>query len=114
MPGGPCMAYWTNTAMIQAEAGFSPRKPVDIRLTYYHMSAFHSFAGDPKIFSSGTRRGDMFQARVDLKVNKNFRGHLLYENLIPGNYYRDRDDGYYLRFEIIYSLGGKILSSPRN
>jgi hypothetical protein len=75
--------------------------------------AFYSCTGDLNLSGSSARRGDMFQARVDLKVKKNFRGHLRYERAIPGNYYRGREDGHYLRFEVICTLSCKILSSPK-
>jgi hypothetical protein len=106
-------SYWSNTGMIQVEAGLSPRSFLDVRLTFYHMNAFHPFPGDPQVFGTGTNRGNMFQGRVDFRVNKKMRGHVLYEHQIPGNYYRVGDDAYFLRFEIIYSLGKEIFVRPK-
>ena len=102
------VAYWTNIGLVQAEAGFAPCKPLGVRMTYYHVNAFYPFPGNPQIFSNGKNRGDMYQARMDIKVNKNVSGHVLYENQVPGNYYKAGDDGYFVRFEIIYSLSEKI------
>lgn len=96
------VAYWTNLSMWQAEAGFKPLKPLDLRFTYYHMEAFQPFAGTPKIFGQGTARGDNLQARLGVTVNKNWSGHVLYEGHLPGNFYTYSDPSYFLRFEIIY------------
>jgi Alginate export len=97
------VGYWTNTSMWQAEAGFAPRKPLGLRFTYYHMGAFHPFSQRGP-FGSGTRRGEMFQARVDLAAGPNWKGHVLYEVMPPGNFYRDRGTAYFLRFEVIYQV----------
>jgi hypothetical protein len=106
-------SYWSNTRMLQVEAGLSPRSFLDVRLTYYHMNAFHPFLGDPQVFGTGTDRGDMFQGRIDFRLNKKMRGHVLYEHQIPGNYYRVGDDAYFLRFEMNYSLGKEIFAGPK-
>jgi hypothetical protein len=95
------VGYWTNTGMWQAETGLSPRKPLGVRLTYYRMDASHPFRrGDGRIFGDGTRRGDMLQAKVDLAVGANWRGHVLYEGLLPGDFYRVAHKAYLLRFEV--------------
>ncbi|MCL5743363.1 MAG: alginate export family protein, partial [Acidobacteria bacterium] len=73
------VGYWTNTGMWQGETGFSPHKLVNCRLTYYHMNAFHPFPGDQRIFANGTGRGDMYQGRADIVLNKNWKGHVLLE-----------------------------------
>ncbi|MCX6624050.1 MAG: alginate export family protein [Acidobacteria bacterium] len=93
------VAYWTNTNMWQGEAGFSPHKRVQVRTTYYHMGAFQPFTKNAGFIASGLNRGDMFQARVDIPFNDNWRGHVLYEGLVPGNF---------LRFEIMYSIKGRV------
>jgi hypothetical protein len=102
------VGYWTNTGLVQAEAGFSPAGPLDLRFTYYHMNAFHPFAGDPAIMGAGKRRGDLFEARADLKVSNSLKGHVLYENLMPGDFYSGGADGYFLRFELTWAFHRRI------
>jgi hypothetical protein len=105
------VAYWTDIWMTQAEAGFSPHRLLDVRLTYFHLQAFHPFPGDPNVFGRGKNRGEMLQGRMDLKINKNVKGHVLYENLLPGSFYASKDAAYFLRFEVVFSFSGKRLAS---
>ena len=100
------VGYWTNTGLWMGEAGFSPARPVALRATYYHMDSFQPFAGSPAVFGAGTRRGEMYQARVDLKANKNWSGHVLWEHMLPGSFYSAKAPAYFLRFEAIYLLKG--------
>ncbi len=102
------VAYWTNTSMWQGEAGFSPAKPLGLRITYYHMGSFHPCATNPVLFANGTTRGDMFQARFDIVANNNWKGHVLWENVLPGSFYRGKDNGYFLRFEVTYQIKGSL------
>ena len=92
-------AYWTNLSMWQAEARLTPLKPLDLRATYYHMGAFHHFPGKPAIYANGARRGDLYEARADLKVNDNWRGHVVGEYLKPGGFYAGGDGGWFFRAE---------------
>ena len=101
------VAYWTNLGMWQGEVGWSPWK-LECRGTYYHMSAFHPFAGTPTMYGTGLLRGDHYQGRVDLKVDKHWQGHVLWEDFLPGSFYSKRDRGYFLRFEVIYALKGAV------
>jgi hypothetical protein len=68
------------------------------------MDSFHPFAGSAAIFGRGTRRGEMYQARLDLKANNSVSGHVLWEHLLPGDFYSAKAPGYFLRFEVIYLL----------
>lgn len=99
-------SYWTNIRMTQLEANVSPWKPFNLRGTWYHMGAFHPFKGNPRFFSSGTTRGDMLQARADLTLGKHWRGHALYEHMIPGGFYTGRNPGFFFRLEITYLYSG--------
>lgn len=98
------VGYWTNTGMWEMEAGFSLWKPIQWRFTYYRMGAHHPFPGDPRIFGAGSNRGDMVQSRLDFTVNQNWKGHVLYEALAPGDFYRWGSLAYFLRFELIYTF----------
>lgn len=98
------VAYWTNTGMWEAEVRLTPAKPLSLRATYYHMTAFRSWSGRGAPFGTGTTRGDLYQLRADLTVNASWKGHVLYEHFVPGSFYSGRDDGYFLRFEVIYTF----------
>ena len=74
------------------------------RFTYYHMGAYHPFAGDARIFAAGTKRGDSVQTRLDFTINPSWRGHVLYESFLPGNFYHAGHASYFLRFEMIYQF----------
>ena len=98
------VGYWTNLGMWQGEAGFSPNKMVSARVTYYHMGAFHPFAGSAAVFGTGTARGDNWQARLDFNPNKHWKTHVLYETQVPGDFYTVQNTGYFLRFEVAYQV----------
>ncbi len=101
-------SYWSNLAMWQAEAGASPLKWLDLRLNYFRMNAFYPFPGDSRVFGEGTRRGDKLFARADFTINRNWRGHALFESMLPGNFYRGQNTGVFVRFEIIYTITGSV------
>jgi hypothetical protein len=101
-------SYWTNTGMWQAEMGYSPVKPVNVRFTYYRMNAFYPFNGDSRTFGKGLVRGNMPQIRVDYIANRHWRGHALYEHLAPGSFYSYGSPSYFLRFEVIYAYLGSV------
>jgi hypothetical protein len=94
------VAYWTNLSMWQAEARLTPLKPLDLRATYYSMGAFHRFPGKPAIYANGTQRGDLYEARADYKLNDNWRGHIVGEYLMPGDFYTGSDGGWFFRAEV--------------
>ncbi len=103
------VGYWTNLGMYQAEFLFTPIKPLAGRLTYYRMNAFHAFSqGDARIFGGGTGRGNMYQARLDLTLNKYWKGHALYERVSPGTFYAQRAPSYFVRFEAIFTIKGNF------
>lgn len=98
------VAYWTNIAMYQAEVTAAPTASIGLRATFYKLQAFHPFPGPASLFGSGTDRGDLVQARLDITLNKHLRGHVLYETLWPGDFTRGRSKGYFFRTEVIYTF----------
>jgi hypothetical protein len=50
----------------------------------------------------------MYQARFDYSFNPNWRWHVLYEGLAPGDFYRVASGAYFLRFEMSYQITGKL------
>ncbi len=107
-------SYWTNAGMWQAEVVYSPVRPVTVRFTNYWMKAFHPFPGSAATFGTGTNRGDMPQIRLDYVRNPNWRAHVLYEYLSPGDFYSRRSGSYFLRFEISFTQTGKLSLKPGN
>lgn len=101
------VGYWTNTGMWQGEAGAFWRA-FDLRGTYYRMDAFHPFAGNKALFGNGTARGDMYQARLGASVGDHWKGHVLWEHLLPGDFYAHPGKAYFLRFEVTFLLAGKV------
>jgi hypothetical protein len=95
------VGYATNETRWQAETGFTPAKRVTWRFTYYRVGAFHAFGRNPSVFGSGTDRGDNLQTRLDFKLNNRLRGHVDYETLLSGDYYANRAQPYFVRFELI-------------
>lgn len=102
------VGYTTNTSMWQGEAGIAPRKWLAARATWYHMNAFQPSPGSPKIFGTGTGRGENPQVRVDFMPNPNWKAHVLYEAVLPGSFYKVQDPGYFLRFEVSYLVTAKL------
>ena len=108
-------AYWTNLSMWQAEFRLTPVKPLDLRATYYRMAAFHLFPGKPSIYAfpyfgdliiANLTRGDLYEARADLKVNDNWRGHVVGEYMKPGGFYIwfANEPGWFFRAEVSCSF----------
>jgi len=103
------VAYWTNLGMWQTELLVAPTKRLGGRLTYYRMNAFHTFPqGSTAIFGTGTGRGNLYQARLDLNLNKYWKGHAMYERVSPGTFYAQRAPSYFVRFEAILTVKGSL------
>ena len=99
----------TNLNQVQGEVGLSPWKPLNWRLTYFHMGAYHAFPGNAAIFGSGLTRGELLVTRVDYVINKNWSGHSTIEHVTPGDFYKERSPSYFLQFEISYRF---LFSAP--
>ncbi len=55
--------------------------------TCYDMNASHPFNADPLNYSDGKHRGRQYQVRAELRVNGQWRGHILYERHVPGSFH---------------------------
>ncbi len=97
-------AYWTNLSMGQVELQAAPLKSLALRATYYRMAALHRYPGKPAVFGTGLRRGDLFEARADVKASESWRGHVTAEYLKPGDFYVGSDAAWFFRAEVIYSF----------
>lgn len=103
------VGYWTNIGMWQAEGVYVPWKPLALRGTVYQMNAFYPYPGSKALYGTGTNRGQEYQLRADLTVNKNWKGHLLWESHVPGSFYAGRDTGTFFRLEVSYLFTGRVL-----
>jgi hypothetical protein len=97
------VAYSTNTGMWEAEVRLTPSKPLELRATFYKMAAMEAPGTVPgATFSTGKNRGDILQFRADYKFSPEFKGHVLYEHLTPGDFYTGKNAGHFLRLELSY------------
>ncbi len=97
------VAYWTNTGMWELEFRCTPLPKFDLRATYYSLSALQPLAPQTgTTFSTGKKRGDLWQVRADFTFSPYLKSHVVYEHLQPGNAYIGHDPGHYLRCEITY------------
>lgn len=102
------LGYWTNLRMADAEFIATPKKWLKLRTTVYHMNAFQPSGSTPRVFADGTTRGNLFEVRSDLLPGEHWRGHLVYEFLLPGSYYAHDTPGYFLRWEVLYQIKGRV------
>lgn len=93
------VAYATNLGMWELEARCHPAPPLDLRATWYRMSALERPVPGGS-FGRGRDRGDLLELRADYRFSPQFKGHVLYEHLTPGNFYSGQASGHFLRFEI--------------
>ncbi len=98
------VAYWSNIASLYTTLDGTLSKSMSFKASYYHLMALED---NLSAFCSGTgkTRGDLITLRLNYKIDKNWSGHLLWENFTPGNYYPSTADGYnFLRFELLFKI----------
>jgi hypothetical protein len=96
-------AYWTNLASIFAKTSIVVVPDLTLSLDLHHLMAPQR--ANPKTpfpGGKGTNRGDLFIGKLTYQMNKHVSGHVLWENLDPGNYYFDgADDCAWMRMEFL-------------
>jgi len=103
------VGYWSNLGAWQGEFTFKPARPLTGRLAYFRMNAFHTFPqGGSQIFGNGTGRGNLYQAQLNVTVNKHWRASALYERMSPGTFYAQRCPSYFVRFDSIFTFTGGL------
>jgi len=102
------VSYWTNTSLWELEFKCSPASFLDLRGTYYKMSAYEAPFAPSATFGTGKSRGDLWEVRADYRIGPSVKGHLVYEHLDPGNFYAQQDAAFFLRFEIGYTFKAKF------
>jgi len=109
------VAYATNDRIVTGEVGFTPSKAITLRAKLDQHNAIDSVERfNPSIYGSGTNRGENFQARGDVVLNKNWQGHILYEKWLPGKFYAHQDPGYFFRAEVTYIFRDRFFAPTKN
>jgi hypothetical protein len=100
------VAWWTNLASVYGTVTIDATPSAQIRLDYHHLMAPQrpdSAAAFPG--GSGTTRGDLFIAKLTYAFDRHWSGHLLWEGLLPGDFYFDGADPYcWVRTELMFRL----------
>jgi hypothetical protein len=97
------VAYWSNLSAPYIRIAVNATKDVKLRGTVYHFGAVHNerrmfAASDP--FWTGTNRGLLTEVKCTFKLSEFFSGHLLYEAMNPGDFYKDGSGtAHFLRWE---------------
>ena len=103
-------AYYSNMRLASVQAGLSPLKQLKASVSYQRVDAFYPNApGNSEIFSTGTHRGDLFGVKGEVMLNNNWKGHILYEAMLPGDFYVGNDFGHFFRFEVTYTFRKALL-----
>jgi len=102
---GGKVAYWNNIYSFYATLNFKFSNSAAGILSYYNMNAFHNYLSPVTTNADGKKRGDLFIAKLMLKINKYLSGHILWEHFTPGNYYFDKAKSYnWARFELMFKI----------
>jgi hypothetical protein len=103
-------AYFSNMRLSSVQAGFSPLKQLKTSVSYQRVDAFQpNITGSPEVFATGTHRGDLFGVKGELTFNDNWKGHVLYEAMVPGDFYVGNDLGHFFRVEVMYTFNKVLL-----
>ena len=98
-------AYYSNMRLSSVQAGFSPVKQLKTSVSYQRVDAFHPYtSGSAEIFATGTHRGDLFGIKGEVALNDNWKGHVLYESMLPGDFYVGDDFAHFFRVEVMYTF----------
>jgi hypothetical protein len=97
------VAYWTNLASVFAKTSIVVVPDLTLSFDLHHLMApqkantMTAFPG-----GKGNNRGDLFIGKLTYQMNKHVSGHVLWENLDPGNYYFDgADNCAWMRMEFL-------------
>jgi hypothetical protein len=100
---GGKIAYWSNFMSTYGSLHFRPLSSLDLSLVYYRVFSMHSPVEDGFPGGDGKTRGDLIIAKATFQLTRTLSGHLLFETLIPGNFYFDGADVYrWFRLELMY------------
>jgi hypothetical protein len=117
------IGYYSNSKMTQVEAGFFPIPQIEVVLGYGHWSAFYPFSMNPyhlivnpiatpasvtSYFSSGDNRMDQYRAKFKYTITKDVYGYVGLEKVLPGSFYKGKDNGIFFRTEVNYRYSGLV------
>jgi hypothetical protein len=91
--------YWTNLQAIRSSLILKPTGKAKVSIWYNFLMADKDVAPSALFSGTGKNRGHLCQARIDYAFNKNISTYFLAEYLVPGNFYKDRDEALFLRTE---------------
>lgn len=94
--------YWTNLQAYRIVLSLTPIQKIQLTFGYNFLRANEEVAQTAALFSgSGRNRGNLFQGRVDYKINKNITSYFTAEYFIPGNFYvKTADEAVFLRTDL--------------
>lgn len=98
------VAYWSNISSLNFTVNGTLSEKMSFKGSYYHLWALED---NTSAFcdGSGKTRGDLLTLKLNYKIDKNWSGHLLWENFTPGNFYPSSADGYnWIRFELMLKI----------
>lgn len=98
------VAYWSNISSLNFTVNGALSEKISFKGSYYHLWALED---NPSAFcdGSGKTRGDLLTLKLNYEIDKNWSGHLLWENFTPGNFYPSSADGYnWIRFELMLKI----------
>ena len=102
-------AYWTNLKAYWFGLSLILTKNSILDFKYYNLSTDEK-ASPEKIgfISTGKKRGDLYQLKLNIIINQKISGHLLWERFKPGSYYFDgAEEADFIRFEFFYNYSSK-------
>ncbi len=95
-------AYWSNFNSVYAAAQFAFTDAVKLNLTWHHLGAGQRTAPTAFLSGQGTRRGDLWTAKMTYEINKNFQGHIVWDQFRPGDFFFAGAQSYaWVRFELM-------------
>jgi hypothetical protein len=98
------VAYWENMAAGFFSFGLDAHPRIHIDWHYYFMWAFEE-APDPtdELFGDGNFRGMLSTLKLSWNWTEYLTGHLLWETLMPGDYYAEKSNySHFLRWEVYF------------
>ena len=97
------VAYWTNLGSVFVKTSIVVVPDLTLSLDLHHLAAFQE-ANPALAFPGGNGRvrGNLLIGKLSYQMNKSVSGHILWENLDPGNYYFDgADNCAWMRMEFL-------------
>ena len=92
--------YWTNLSILRATMALKLAEKIKLTFGYNFLRANEQVAASAIFSGRGKTKGHLPQMKLEYAFNKNVNSFFQIEYLIPGNFYKDRDPGIFLRTEL--------------